>query len=77
MKYGIYSLFDIKSGAYAQPFYAPNRAVALRHLEAGREDENSLLSKFPGDFQLFELGTFNDEAGNIEVSTVPTLISGV
>lgn len=77
MKYGIYSVFDCKANAYAQPFYAPNRPVALRNFAAAQEDPNSVLSKFPGDFVLYELGTFDDTGGTIEISTNPQPISGV
>lgn len=75
MKYGIFSLHDVKSQAYAQPFYAPNRAVAIRHYMAAREDSASLVSKYPGDFRLYELGTFDDATGVIDVPAVPVLIT--
>jgi len=77
MNYGIYSVYDTKSNVYAQPFYAPNRAVALRHFNGAKEDEQSIISKYPGDFVLYELGVFDDNAGTIQISTNPQPISGV
>jgi len=75
MKYALYSLHDVKSQSYAQPFYCPNRAVAIRHYMAAREDESSLVSKFPGDFRLFELAVFDDTTGLIEAHQQPVLVT--
>ncbi|WNK14728.1 MAG: nonstructural protein [Microvirus sp.] len=73
MNYGIFSLHDAKASSFAQPFYCPNRAVAQRHFMAALEDPNSICSKFPADFRLYELGTFDDSTGIISVHPLPVL----
>lgn len=75
MKYALYSLHDTKSQSFAQPFYCPNRAVAIRHYMAAREDESSLVSKFPGDFRLYELALFDDSTGVLEPHAQPVLVT--
>lgn len=63
MNYGMFSMHDAKAGIYSQPFYAPNRAVAQRHFQAAMDDPQSMVSKFPADFRLYEVGVFNDVTG--------------
>jgi len=75
MIYGIFSLHDAKAAAFAQPFYSPNRATAQRHFMAALEDPQSVVSKFPADFRLYELATFDDSTGNITVHDVPVLVA--
>jgi len=67
-------MHDAKSGLFTQPFYSPNRAVAQRHFIAASEDPASMVSKFPADFRLYELGTFDDSTGVVSVHPVPVLI---
>ncbi|WNK13535.1 MAG: nonstructural protein [Microvirus sp.] len=75
MKQFIYSLRDTKADAFAQPFFAPNRSVAIRNYLAASEDPASIISRFPGDFSLYEIGLFDDNTGIIESHPLPQLIS--
>lgn len=70
----ICSVYDRKAAVYARPFVTPNRAMARRSFESARQDPTTELHKFPEDFSLYVLGTFNDETGEV-VSQVPTVIA--
>lgn len=74
MIYLICSVFDRKAGVYARPFVTPNKAMARRSFEAARQDSSTELSKFPEDFSLHVLGSFNDETGEVS-GQVPTVIA--
>lgn len=67
---------DVKVGAFANPFHVPTRAFAVRSFidEVNRPDEKNMLNKHPADFQLFQLGTFDEESGRYLQSELPELL---
>lgn len=67
----MFSLFDVKAGAFAQPFYSVNAGMAQRNVAAAMESGEAIFAKFPEDFQLFRVGTFNDLTGLVEAVTPP------
>lgn len=62
----VFAIRDSKAGAYLQPFYAPNVAVAIRLVALSGENNNSLLYKYPSDFELFQIGSFDELTGILE-----------
>ncbi|WNK13753.1 MAG: nonstructural protein [Microvirus sp.] len=61
-------LFDSKAQMFLSPFVVPHLAVAFREIKtaAARKGEGNGLADYPGDFQLYELGTFDDSSGDVE-----------
>lgn len=60
----VFSVFDMKASHYGQPFFMANRASAQRALQMQlRQDKGTVLAQYPADFQLYYLGTFDDDAG--------------
>lgn len=59
----MYSVRDIKAALYGQPFALANRNVAIRTFTSWCADPSSFFSKYPGDFQLFEVGEFDQNTG--------------
>lgn len=78
MKFVMCSVLDLVGQQYGRPFFAVSSGSAIR----GFTDEvntvsESTLYKHPDDFQLFEVGSFEDSTGAIVVLDVPSmLISG-
>lgn len=70
----ICSVRDITADVYANPFTSQNAQTAMRDFAHACRDENSQLFKNPEDFQLFQLGTFDDDLGVI-VGHEPKLIA--
>lgn len=70
MQYEIYSIRDIKANAYHRPFFVPNRAVAIRAVTDIAQDTQTDIGKHPEDYQLFYLGTYDDNTGALS-STAP------
>lgn len=66
-----YSMFDRKVGAYGLPFFAQNDDLAVRLICSNMMEEHSMISRFPEDYTLFEVGEFDADEG--VVSSLPTV----
>lgn len=62
----VYAMFDKKAQAFLQPFFAATDGLAIRSLMVAVREKGSNFNKFPGDFECFWLGTFDDQTGRIE-----------
>lgn len=61
----IFAVRDITADVFAAPFVSQNRNTAMRDFGHACQDVQSQLSKSPEDYQLFFLGTFDDDLGSI------------
>lgn len=59
----MFSVFDHKAKMYANPFPHVNRGTAMRAIQDQLRNPNDQLRSSAGDYELFELGTFDDESG--------------
>jgi hypothetical protein len=73
----IFSLFDEKAQTYNTPQYLAHEGEALRMLLTTLDDNKSMVSKFPEDFSLYCLGTFDDNSGKFEGYNEPQLIKRI
>ena len=64
----IFSIFDKQSNTYGRPFTAVNDVRAQRAFNQLKENPESDLCKYPQDFKLTRLGTFDPLTGKIETS---------
>jgi len=62
---GIYSIFDKKALSYSAPFFVPNELVAMRSVGSAVADKSSLLGQYPEDYDLYEVGSWDDQAGAV------------
>lgn len=67
----VFSIFDIKAGAFDRPFFAQTVGIAIRSFTDAINDKNSPFNKYPDDFTLFELGEFDDSSGIITALPAP------
>lgn len=76
MRLSIISVKDTAAQAFGRPIFVPAIAVGLRSFrdEVNRKDSTDELSKHPEDFELYELGSFDDATGIIDVIE-PRLVS--
>lgn len=63
----MYMLKDEKSGIYGKPFLMPNKAVCLRAMARTIEVKDSDPGMFPADFVLYEVGSYDNQTGEIMV----------
>jgi hypothetical protein len=64
----VYSIKDLKAAYFMQPFVSRNKGEAVRSFSSAVNDagnSNNLMAKYPADYALFELGTFDEETGAI------------
>lgn len=67
MKTELFAVYDNKAQAFANPFTMQNRAMAIRAFKYAVNDKTTEPGKFPEDYSLFILGTFNDADASIEL----------
>jgi len=70
MKYKVFVVFDRAGDVYGQPMFAGSAGIALRGFadEINRADEKNPFYMHPDDFDLFELGTYDDATAVFETS---------
>jgi hypothetical protein len=72
----IVSVRDSAAEAFGRPMYLQSLGVAIRSFtdEVNREDKDNQLFNHPDDFDLYELGVFDDSIGKYELRDNPTVI---
>lgn len=61
----VYAVKDIKSQLFNNPFIQKSDGVAIRSFATACEDTNTDLNKYPSDFSLYHIGTYDPESGKI------------
>lgn len=71
------SIKDSAADAYGRPFFLPSIGVAIRSFtdEVNRAAEDNQIYQHPEDFDLFELGSFDDSTGKFDLHDVPKQIA--
>jgi len=63
----IFTVRDAKAEAYMQPFFGRSKGEAIRAIQtevnSGKQD--NMLASYPEDFNLFYIGEFNEQTGEI------------
>lgn len=79
MMYSLYSVSDAVSSSFAGPFMAMSDDDAIRSFKcdydrALNQVPSSPFAMFPGDFNLYRVGSFDTTTGLLEPVPVPALI---
>ena len=76
MKLVLCSVKDRAADAYGRPMFVPSVGVAIRSFsdEVNRKDPENQLFNHPDDFDLYELGVFDDSTGKYEIRDNPSVI---
>jgi hypothetical protein len=61
----IFAIYDSKAETYNNPYFALTTGAAIREFELAVQNNDSMLSKYPEDYTLFEIGTFDDSTAEI------------
>lgn len=65
MRVNVFAVYDSKAATYGQPFFSPTIGSAMRAFHTACLDPQSMLAKHPADFSLMQLGTFDDDTGEL------------
>lgn len=76
MKLKLVAIWDVKARMYFAPHFVRNVFEGARGFAQGIRDPGHQLSKFPDDFQLHELGVFDDETGRGEYGDALCIAQG-
>lgn len=69
-----FSIRDVKAGTYNPPFFQYTPGMAERAVKHMMKDPGSMLGTYPSDFELFEVGSFDDESGRVETLQTPKFL---
>lgn len=58
-----FAVFDSAVGAYLQPFNLRTHEEGIRLFKQNVNNEQTAFAKFPGDYTLFCIGTYDEESG--------------
>jgi hypothetical protein len=77
MKQIICTVKDRAADAYGRPMFVPSAGVAIRSFsdEINRDNADNQLFNHPDDFDLYELGEFDDNTGLFSLHEQPKLLS--
>jgi len=69
MMFVICSVFDIQARSFSTPFTLLTTDTAIRDFARAVVDSKGMVDKFPADYQLFQVGAFDEDSG--QVFTIP------
>jgi hypothetical protein len=61
----ILAAYDAAADMFLEPFFAPTLEVGLRGFREACQKEGHQFNKFPEDYSLWHLGTYNQKLGEI------------
>lgn len=76
MKFFLYSLKDTKAGIWLQPMPQRHDTEAQRALVSLMASTDCNVSRFPGDYDLYLIGSFDDTTAMLEAINPKHLMSG-
>ena len=71
----VFAVRDSKAQAFLQPFYSVSVGSAVRAFGDAANEKNSMVSKHPEDYLLYELGEFDNNTGAFK-SISPIVLLG-
>lgn len=77
MKQIIYSVRDEKMQNYLSPFVSDGVVPALRSLTLAVNNPDSMFSKFPEDYSLYEIGSFDSATGRLSSHDIPDHVASL
>ena len=66
-----YAVRDMKAEAFMLPFFVPTDGLALRSFTDAANDAQTNMCKWPDDFALFHIGSYDDGTGLLEALPAP------
>jgi len=67
----VFTVYDVKVEAYLQPFYCQSKGEAVRSFTEAANDSASNIGKYPADFTLFEIGSFDTSDCSFSLHSSP------
>lgn len=71
MLHKMYSIRDMKSETYGPPHAAPTHGAAERNFGTLVNQKETTIHQHPGDYDLFYIGTYDDNSGKFTALDAP------
>jgi len=75
MKYAVCAVKDRAIDAYNRPIYVPTIGVAIRSFNDEVNRKDSEMANHPEDYDLYELGSWDDQTAIYQPLDVPRVIT--
>jgi len=75
MQLKVFAVRDSKTQTYGQPWFQQTVGEAERSFKTLVNDEKSMPNKYPEDFDLYELGSYDDQTGVVVGRETPTHVA--
>jgi len=69
----IFTVYDSKAEAYLQPFFLKTKAMAIREITDAANNPEHQFGKYPEDYVLFHIGSYNEDTGWITQDKITSL----
>lgn len=74
-KFAVLSVRDVVADTFGRPFFAPNEASGVRSVRSEvNNPQSGTLHTNPDDFELYSLGSFDDQLCQFELFDRPKLL---
>lgn len=77
MKLALYSVYDSKTQIFLPPMCFHNDEHAMRDMRLQLERGDTVMSKFPADYELRCVGDWDDHSGELEAVSPSRLVCRV
>lgn len=71
----VYAVRDVKADAFGSLIVCPTKGLALRAFADACADQRSPMAQYPEDYNLYELGTFEPNSGELVGHKVPVHVA--
>lgn len=71
MKLKAFSIRDSKAEVFNTPFFQKTHGEAERSFKSLLNDQQSMIAKYPDDYDLYYIGEYDDQAGTFSVLDTP------
>ena len=75
MKLYLYSVKDKVAGVFVEVMTGVNHLVARRNFYSAASVPGSSISRFPNDFELYCIGSFENDTGELSPLATPELVA--
>lgn len=69
------SVRDVKADTFSPPFGASNLGSGLRSFQDVVQSPQSSINRHPEDYQLYELGQFDEQTGKFTIHPQPVFLA--
>ena len=67
----VFTVRDAKADAYLAPFFMKTKGLAIRGFETTVNDQKTEFNKYPEDYDLYQIGEYDEQSGKILSADTP------